>query len=91
MLTEKEMDQLKSLLDRAIAAGQFQVGVASPFDDPAEDLFNEGDRHDGFCATNDEWQTFLSVGTEDDGPETAWLKLLMDQRALDFITNGIRV
>lgn len=91
MLTEKQIDHLKSLLDRAISNGQFQVGVASPFDHPSEDLFDEGDRHDGSCVMNDDWKTFASVGTADDGPETAQLKLLMDQRSLNFIANGIGV
>ena len=89
MLSEREMDNLKSLLDQAIASGQFSFGVASPFESPEQDLFNEGDRHDGHTASNGQWQTFMSVGTMDDGPETAWLKLLINQRALDYVTNGV--
>jgi len=87
-LTEPEVDLLKVLIDRAILNGQFSIGVASPFSNPAEDSFREGDRHDGNCASNTDWKTFVSVGTRDDGPETAELKLLVDQKSLNFITNG---
>jgi hypothetical protein len=91
MLTEQEMDQLKSLMDRAIANGQIQIGVLSPFDAPTEDIFDEGDRHDGFCAMNDEWKTWSMMSSEDDGPETPLLKLLIDQRSADYVTNGVMV
>lgn len=91
MLTEQEMDELKSLMDRAITNGQIQIGVLSPFSDPAEDVFDEGDRHDGFCAMSDEWKTWSMMSSEDDGPEFALMKLLIDQRSLDYVTNGITV
>lgn len=90
-LTEHETDHLKTLLDRAIANNQIQIGVLSPFADPSEDLFGEGDRHDGFCASSDEWKTWSMLSSEDDGPETPLLKVLIDQRSLDFVTNGISI
>ena len=91
MLTEQEMDELKSLMDRAITNGQIQIGVLSPFSDPAEDVFGEGDRHDGLCAMSDEWKTWSMTSSEDDGPEFALMKLLIDQRSLNYVTNGITV
>lgn len=89
MLNEQEMDQLKALMDRAIAHGQIQIGVLSPFDDPADDWFDEGDRHDGACAMSDKWKTWSMMSSEDDGAETPLLKFLVDQRSLDFVANGV--
>lgn len=91
MLNEQDMDQLKALMDRAIASNQIQIGVLSPFDDPAEDFLDEGDRHDGFCAMSDEWKTWSMLSSEDDGPETPLLKLPVDHRSLEFVANGVTV
>lgn len=84
-LTEQEADQLKSLLDRAIQSGQFVLGIESPFATPEEDLFGEGDRHDGACVTNQAWQAYSMLEDFDDTPPQPRVKLLIDQRLASWM------
>lgn len=87
MLTEQEIDMLKALLDRAIANNQFSIGIESPFADEADDLFGEGDRHDGNVASSDGWKSFATF-CESDEPTRPELKLLIDQDSADHVAIG---
>lgn len=89
MLSEHEIDELKSLLDRAIANGQFAIGIESPFANEDEDIFGEGDRHDGNVAGSDSWKSFVVICESEDEPSRPELKLLIDQRSADIVANGV--
>lgn len=87
-LDQSELETMASLLRRAVENRQLSIGVQSPFDSPEDDLFDEGDRHDGNQIAGDDW--IVEDGTmqhEDDEP-IPYCSILIPQTALDFVANG---
>ena len=95
ILTEPEARQLENLLKRAIANGQFNLNVASPYADDQwkRDGWDWNDRHDGHSVNSNDWHSEMAIASGED-PETdveytrPEVTVYVDNRSLRYLAGN---